>query len=271
MKYLVIKASLLVGGVIFCTLLNTVPIYAAATVKSDGKASFVPQTGDINIIKPGTNESIDMVDGSGNRVIVDNIQLMHVPDFEFGNNETDINTKDYSALYERYQKVGQTEKFAIPHFVQVGDTSGVEGTKWAVSVEQDTLLTESGGHELKNSRIQLYDQTLTNNVRNTDVSNMVTGLTIPADSMISIPVATKDSTGPVSILTSKAGTGSDSTNATITSNVLSKNYDETIYGKPGSPTLMDRNNSVKLNVLQSDSVQAKAYTTKLNWTLTVGP
>lgn len=241
-------------------------------VKTDGKASFVPQSGDINVIKPGTDEKIDIVDGNNERVTVANVQLMHVPDFDFGSNETSVDTKNYDAIYERYQKTGDTAKYAIPHFVQVGDVSGVQGTAWSVTVEQDALFKETGGHSLKASRINIYNQALTNNVHTGNVADVVTGLTIPSDSSVQIPVKGVDSTGTIAVLTSKAGkTDETTTNGTISSVVFKKEYDEANYGKADSPALTDKNVDVKLNVPQSDGVQAKAYSTKLNWTLTVGP
>ena len=240
-------------------------------VKTDGKASFVPQSGDINTIKPGTDEKIDMVDGNNERVTVENVQLMHVPDFDFGNNETSVDTKNYDAIYVHYQKSGDTTKYSIPHFVQVGDVSGVQGTAWTVTVEQDSLFKETGGHSLKASRINVYNQTLTNNVQ-ASVADVVTGLTIPSDSAVQIPVKGSDTTGAIAVLTSKAGkTDQTTTNGTISSVVFQKEYDESKYGKTDSPALTDKNADVKLNVPQSDGVQAKFYSAKLNWTLTVEP
>ncbi|MFD2307135.1 WxL domain-containing protein [Enterococcus termitis] len=244
----------------------------SAAVQTDGKASFVPQSGNINTIKPGTDEKIDIVDGNNERVTVENIQLMHVPDFDFGNNETSVDTKNYDAIYEHYQKSGDTTKYAIPHFVQVGDVSGVQGTAWAVTVEQDSLFKENGGHSLKASRINIYNQALTNNVQTSNVADVVTGLTIPSDSSVQVPVKGVDSTGSIAVLTSKAGkTDGTTTNGTISSVVFQKDYDESNYGKTDSPALTDKNADVKLNVPQSDGVQAKTYGAKLNWTLTVGP
>ncbi|GGC97146.1 WxL domain-containing protein [Enterococcus wangshanyuanii] len=264
----VIGLSLLATGM----LGFSVPAFAeTGAVQTDGKASFVPQSGDINTIKPGTDEKIDMVDGNNERVTVENVQLMHVPDFDFGNNETSVDTKNYDAIYEHYQKSGDSTKYAIPHFVQVGDVSGAQGTAWTVTVEQDSLFKETGGHSLKASRINIYNQVLTNNVQST-VADVVTGLTITSDSSVQIPVKGVDTTGSIAVLTSKAGkTDQTTTNGTISSVVFQKDYDESNYGKSDSPALTDKNADVKLNVPQSDGVQAKSYGAKLNWTLTVGP
>lgn len=268
-----IKRILGLSFVTMGALCIATPTFAeTGAVKTDGKASFIPQSGDINTIKPGTDEKIDIVDGNNERVTVENIQLMHVPDFDFGSNETSVDTKNYDAIYEHYQKSGDTTKYAIPHFVQVGDVSGVQGTAWAVTVEQDALFKETGGHSLKGSRVNLYNQTLTNNVQTGNVADVVTGLTIPSDSSVQVPVKGVDTTGSIAVLTSKAGkTDQTTTNGTISSVVFQKDYDETNYGKPDSPALTDKNTDVKLNVPQSDGVQAKAYGAKLNWTLTVGP
>lgn len=250
-----------------------VPAFAEAeSVQTDGKASFVPQSGAINTIKPGTNEKIEVEGGEDNRVTVENIQLMHVPNFDFGSNETSVDTKNYDAIYERYKNTGDTARHAIPHFVQVGDVSGVQGTAWAVTVEQEALFKEAGGHSLKASRVNIYNQTLTNNVQTGNVADIITGLTIPSDSSVQVPVANVDTTGSVAVLTSKAGkTDQTTTNGTISSVVFQKDYDESNYGKIDSPAITDKNTDVKLNVPQSDGVQAKAYGAKLNWTLTVGP
>ncbi|MEI5990617.1 hypothetical protein A5881_002122 [Enterococcus termitis] len=249
------------------------PAFAESeSVQTDGKASFIPQSGAINTIKPGTDDKIDIVDGNTAHVTVENVQLMHVPDFDFGSNETSVDTKNYDAIYERYKKTGDTTKFAIPHFVQVGDVSGVQGTAWAVTVEQEALFKAAGGHSLKSSRVNLYNQTLTNNVQTGNVADVVTGLTIPSDTSVQVPVKGVDTAGSIAVLTSKAGkTDQTTTNGTISSVVFKKDYDETNYGKADSPALTDKNTDVKLNVPQSDGVQATAYGAKLNWTLTVGP
>jgi hypothetical protein len=248
------------------------PAYAAVDVKSDGKASFVPQSGPIETVKPGSNEKITVVDGSDNRTALDNIQLMHVPDFNFGENETSVDTKDYEALYEHFKKENDATVYAIPQFVQVGDVTGVQGTKWSVTVEQDTLFTEANKHTLKNSRINIYNQTLTNSVHSTNVQEVVTGLAIPTNSSVQIPVKSVDSTGAVTVLASKEGkTDNTTTNGTISSVVFSKDYAETAYGTASSPAITDTNSDVKLNVPQTDGVQKAAYSAKLTWTLAVGP
>ncbi len=251
--------------------LFTVPVQAeTGAVISEGEATFVPQSGDIQTIKPGTDEKIKIEDGTDQSVTVDYIQLMHVPDFRFGSNETDVNTKNYDAIFEHYTKISDpATKYAIPHFVQVGDVSGVEGTKWKVTVEQGATFKEANGHTLKNTRIQLYNQTLTNNVRNDSVATMVKGLDIPKDGTVTIPV--KGESGPLAVLTSLAGKDTASTNGTISSVVFEGDYQEASYGTASSPGLNEKNAGVKLNVPQSDGVQAKKYTAALNWTLTVEP
>lgn len=243
----------------------------AAPISSEMDATFTPKTGDIQMIKPGTDEKIDIVDGNTAHVTVGNVQLMHVPDFRFGSNETDVNTKKYDAIYEHYVKTGESEKFSIPHFIQVGDVSGVEGTKWKIEVEQVApfQVQETEGHVLANTRIQLYNHTLTNNVRNSSVASMVTGLVIPAESSVEVPVKGKQ--GAISVLASKGGTGDSSTNGTITSTVFDKEYDAANYGAVSSPELTAKNQNVKLNVPQSDGVQAKKYTATLEWSLTIEP
>jgi hypothetical protein len=253
----------------------SIPVAAAPqkdSVKTDGRASFSPQTTDIDAIKPGTDEKIDVEGGNTDPIKVANIQMIHVPDFDFGANETSVNTQDYQAIYESYTKKGETDKFAIPHFVQVGDVSGVQGTKWNVTVEQDALFKEAGGHSLKNSRINIYNQTLTNNVHATNVADVVTGLSIPSSSSAKIPVKGEETTGAIAVLTSKAAkTDAATTNGTISTVVFKKDYNAADFGTSTSPATTAKNDDVKLNVPQNDGVQAKAYNAKLTWTLTVEP
>jgi hypothetical protein len=251
------------------------------SVNTEGRASFSPQTSNIDTIKPGTNDKIEMEGGNSEPVKVENIQLIHVPDFDFGNNETSVNTQDYAALNETYKNKGGTDKYVIPHFVQVGDVSGVQGTKWNVTVEQAMLFKEvmgsSGGsnnslaHSLKATRINIYNQTLTNNVHTANVADVVTGLAIPSNSSVQIPVKDVDTTGAIAVLTSKASkTDETTTNGTISSVVFAANYNADDFGATG-PGAASKNENVKLNVPQSDGVQAKAYVTNLIWTLTVEP
>ncbi|MFK4568280.1 WxL domain-containing protein [Enterococcus sp. UD-01] len=238
--------------------------------QTEGKASFVPQTGAIDTIKPGTNDKIEVDGGNTDPVIAGNVQLIRIPDFDFGNNETSVNTQSYAALNEKYKNKGGAEKYAIPHFVQVGDVSGVQGTKWNVTVEQDSLF-KSGEHTLKATRINIYNQTLTNNVHTANVADVVSGLAIPSSSSVQIPVKGADTTGAITVLTSKAGkTDETTTNGTISSVVFAGNYNAANFGADG-PDVNSKNEDVKLSVPQSDGVQAKNYSTKLNWTLTVEP
>jgi hypothetical protein len=238
--------------------------------QTDGKASFVPQSANIDTIKPGTNDKIEVDGGNTTPVKVGAVQLIHIPDFDFGTNETSINSQEYAALNEKYKDKGGANKYAIPHFVQVGDVSGVQGTKWNVTVEQDALF-KSGQHTLRGTRINIYNQTLTNNVHAANVADVVTGLAIPSSSAVQIPVKGEETTGAIPVLTSKASTTDETTtNGTISSVVFASGYNAANFGATG-PGTDSKNEDVKLSVPQSDGVQAKTYSTKLNWTLTVEP
>lgn len=270
------KLTSVVGlGLIAMSVLGSASQASAAPLNTNGQASFVPQTGKIDTIKPGTDEKIEMDTGDNNGTTVSDIHLMHVPDFNFGyNNETSVNTKDYSVLYESYRVQGQdAPNYRIPQFVQVADVSGIQGKKWKVTVEQTGLLKETGGHALKGSRINLHAQTLTNNVQTGDLNEIITGAAIPVGDSLPIPVKDADSTGAITIFSSKAGkTDATTTNGTISSVVFQDNYNEADYGTASSPSVTDRNAGVKLNVPQSDGVQVgKEYLANLEWTLTVEP
>ncbi|MTD41895.1 WxL domain-containing protein [Erwinia sp. CPCC 100877] len=243
---------------------------ATESAKTDGKASFIPLSGNIDTIKPGTDEKIEVDGGNTEPIKVGSIQLIHIPDFDFGTNETSVNSQEYAALNEKYKNKGGADKYAIPHFVQVGDVSGIQGTKWKVTVEQDALF-KADEHSLRGTRINIYNQTLTNNVHSTNVADVVTGLSIPSSSSIQIPVKGVETTGAIPVLTAKASkTDETTTNGTISSVVFADNYDAANFGAAG-PAVNSKNEDVRLSVPQSDGVQTKNYSAKLTWSLTVEP
>ena len=263
----------LMGGcaVVLSLLFATSTNAATADIKTKGGTSFTVPTDIGSVIKPGTDNDI-MIDGDQTQI--DGVQLLHAPNFNFGQNALKANGGYFDAIYENYkEKSSDTTSYAIPHFVQVGDFSADTGTKWQVNVEQDSLFkapTEQG-HELKLSRIQIHNSTLTNNLK--DVSALLTGPIIPSSGYISIPVKGKDG-GSLPILTSKASQeDTGSTHGTISSVVFRKNYLENDYGSEATnvPALTDKNTDVKLHVPNTDTAHAKAYSTNLTWTLTVGP
>ncbi|MBP2097343.1 WxL domain-containing protein [Enterococcus rivorum] len=256
---------------VFSLAIIPTEIVKATAITSDGEATFVPTQDVISTIKPGTDDTITIQGSSNNTVTVSDVHLLHVPDFKFGKNETSVMSKDYNVLYEQYKKIGSEDIYTIPQFIQVADMSGKQGTKWKVTVEQADLFTESGGHKLKNSRIKINNQTLINNVNQTNVSNLISGIALTETDSITIPIKDKDS-GALSVITSKGGeTDNTTTNGTISSVVLKDAYKESDYGKENSPHLIDRNDDVFLSVPKSDGVQAKVYKTTLNWDLTIEP
>lgn len=261
-------------GIILGSIAPATTFAAKKNVKSTGDVGFKVNTDkELDILKPGTNEPIEIVEGGNNRT-PGAIQIMHVPNFNFGvENELEINTANYAAFHEKYVLKSDKDKkaYVIPQFVQVGDISGDNSgaVKWDLSVDQDSKF-KTEGHELENSRIQIYDQTLTNNVRNENVLKMVKGINLSEGKAITIPLKS-DATGAVNVLSSLSGNGVDSTNGTISSNVFKKDYKESDYGETSKLKETDRNQSIKLNVPQSDSALAKKYTADLTWTLTTTP
>ncbi|EOL49910.1 WxL domain-containing protein [Enterococcus caccae] len=276
------KKSIIYSGICamaLTSLFATAQIASAApetnSVKSDGKANFKVPEGLENPVKPGTDDEIVI---GGEKVGVKGVQLLHVPTFDFGTNELKAKGDDLKVVHEAYAYSGSTDtKYAIPLFVQVGDFSGKRATDWKVSVTQDTTFKESGketgGHELTNSRIRIFKQSFTNNLNNSNASNMVTGVTIPESGHAVIPVA-GDKPDSLGVFASKkVDTDEGTTNGSISSVVFKENYDESNYGPnaTSAPALDARYDDVQLNVPASDKAQAKAYSTKLTWSLTVEP
>ncbi len=251
-----------------CLAVTLAATTVEAGVKTTGHASFTVPTEIGDVIKPGTDDGIVI---GGEQTQTEGVQLLHVPNFNFGQNALKAGGT-FDAIFENYQEGENTVSYAIPHFVEVGDFSGDVGTNWRINVEQDSLFkapTEQG-HELVLSRIHLHNPTLTNNLK--DVTALVTGPVMTAG-YATIPVKGKDG-GSLSILTSKGGQAdATSTHGTISSVVFKKGYDSEDYGSKaaGAPSLADKNTDVKLSVPSVDTARAKAYSTSLTWTLTIEP
>ncbi|WP_430603238.1 hypothetical protein IGJ02_000593 [Enterococcus sp. DIV0724b] len=270
------KKSIIYSGIcaVALTSLFATAQIASAEVKSvqtDGKATFKIPEDTENPVKPGTDEEIVI---EGDKINVQGVQLLHAPAFDFGTNELKAKGDDLNVVHEAFSYADNKEvKYAVPLFVQVGDFSGKRGTDWKVSVTQDATFKEADGHELTNSRIRIFNQSFTNNLNNSNASNMVNGITIPENGHAVIPVAgdTPDSLG---VFSSKMlDTDEGTTNGSISSVVFKKAYDEANYGPKATdaPALDARYDDVQLNVPASDKAQAKAYATKLTWSLTVEP
>ncbi|ALS01368.1 hypothetical protein ATZ33_08310 [Enterococcus silesiacus] len=265
-----------VSAVLLASLLAAVPLANAEekSVKTDGKATFTTPTDFEDVIKPGTNDPIDI---EGPQTQIGGVQLLHVPNFDFGSNPLKPQGGEFDVKHETYKEKGQATEYAIPLFIEVGDFSGKVGTEWNVKVEQDTVFKDSavgGTHTLDKARIQVFNQKLHNNLNDANVANMITGINIPASSYAKVPVNVADSDGPLEVMKSKAAaTVTDSTNGTISSVVLKENYNEADYGSAaaGAPAVGSKYSDVKLNVPAIDKAQTLNYATKLTWTLTVEP
>lgn len=263
------KKSIIYSGICAVALMSlfaATTTAAAESASTDGKASFVVPTDYADTIKPGTDEKIDI---KGGKTDSKGVQLLHAPNFNFGENELKAKTDDIEVIHEEYTVEGDATKHAVPLFVQVGDFSGVLGTDWKVAVSQTGSFKAAGedGHELKNSRIRIFNQSFTNNTNETNASNMISGITIPSEKYAAIPVTGEDKTDSLQIIASKKDKTQDgTTNGTISSVVFKKDYSAN-----ESPEVGSRYDDVQLNVPIEDKAQLKEYSTKLEWTLTVEP
>ncbi|MGG5341501.1 WxL domain-containing protein [Enterococcus sp. AZ192] len=268
------KKSIIYSGicaVALTSLIATAQTASAESVKSDGKANFEVPTTIQDPVKPGTDEEI-VIDGE--KTQVKGVQLLHAPTFDFGTNELKAKGDDLEVIHESYAHKGDEEtKYAVPLFVQVGDFSGQRQTNWNVSVSQDAMFKEAAGHTLANSRIRIFNQSFTNNLNNSNASNMVAGVAIPENGHAVIPVASETPDSLNVFSSKKLDTNEGTTNGSISSVVFKKDYDESQYGSgaASAPALDTRYDDVQLNVPASDKAQAKAYSTKLTWSLTVEP
>src|SRR5699024_1329299 len=111
---------------------------ATASGKTNGKAVFTPATDIVTPVKPGETTHIDP-ENPITAIQTDGIQLIYVPNFNFGTNKVSLLNKSIPAEMLTYNKKGETTKYEIPHFVQVGDASGKVGTKWTVTAAQDDV------------------------------------------------------------------------------------------------------------------------------------
>lgn len=266
---------------------------ASAAVKTDGKAEFKIETVDPTdpewgVIKPNPDPTVPDVPMKPTTPItpevVGNVVLMHAPAFNFGENKIDTGDKDYSAFYETGQDVDPLgaptgTAFAIPHFVQVGDGSGLLDTDWDVTVIQDDYFTHMttgaatvGVPKLSATTIDLYGKTLTNSQH--VATDVLEGLTASAAAKQSIPITTAPAASALTVLNRKDATqgATTATTGTISSVVFQDSYDEADYGT-GSAIDPDteRTDAVKLHVPSGQNPVKGTYETKLTWTLSVAP
>lgn len=254
--------------------LSAIAPTALAATTTEGEGVFEISTDTVTPVKPGTDIEIEP-ENPITAEKVSNVQLIHVPAFDFGLNDTTMNDKEYSVLNAAVKKKTETDLKEIPQFVQVADVSGKTGTPWEVTAEQDAVFASNAAtpHKLTNTRIRFYGTTATNNVRNDKVADMITELTLGGSGYTALPVKTVDA-GPISIIKSKAAVDvSGTTNGTITSLVFQDAYDEANFDTVVPPLKQNRakNEDVKLAVPQTDGVQAAEYSADIVWTLTAGP
>ena len=258
---------MIIAGSVLAAFITPVKTHAETTTK--GEATFEADSSLIvEPIKPGTETPVEP-ENPITQEVVSNVHLVYVPGFNFGLNKTSLQTKNYSAKYMTYKKDGTT--YEIPQFLQVADLSGKEGTRWAVTAEQQTPFTsaDAAEHVLTNSRIVLKGASVTNNLNEANAAAMVNPVQVESI----LPVKNVDG-GPLEVFSAKAGTtGAESTNGTISSMVFSNNYDEANYTTTAAANVNDRgtNADVQLKLEQTDKVQLKEYKADIVWTLTVTP
>ncbi|MFK4568279.1 WxL domain-containing protein [Enterococcus sp. UD-01] len=226
---------------------------------------------------PGEPNSLDPdTDENGNPAPLpdaNNVYVTHLPNISFGSNKTSLKTTEYKALTERRTKNQGAETFYMPHSVQVADLSGNSATKWKLSVKQDKVFKTAATtpHELANTRIRIYGNTLTSTSNtSTDLASKVVGAALDQSDTFGayseIPVAAENQNDLVVLENKTAGFTLNS----YTSAVFENNYDTADYDATKTASAA-RYDGVKLNVPASDQVQAEAYKASLTWTLTVEP
>jgi hypothetical protein len=225
--------------------------------------------GEPALIDPDTDENGDPVPLPD----ANNVYVTHLPNISFGSNKTDLKTTEYKALTEKRTKNEGAEVFYMPHSVQVADLSGNSATKWKLSVKQDRVFKTAAAtpHELANTRIRIYGNTLTSTSNtSTDLAGKVVGAALDqADAFgaySEIPVAAENQNDLVVLENKTAGFTLNS----YTSAVFEANYAQENYTAEAAPAA-SRYEGVRLNVPASDQVQAEAYKASLTWTLTVEP
>lgn len=260
-----IFASILLSGLVLTIGSGS----SSAATTTEGKASFeTEEESNWETVKPNPDPSAPSEVVKPDRPItpevVNKVSLLYAPQFDFGTNKISLSDKTYNAIYDSVKDSSATS-YAIPHFVQVGDASGSLGTQWEVTVNQTADFTSSSGNTLKNTTIDLYGATLTNDSK--DAGTALSGLTIASGSKSSIPVGS----GTLSILKRKDATKESATTGSISSVVFQDNYNPDDYTVGSTvASIGDRTSAVKLNV-PKQQVVADSYTADLVWTLSVTP
>lgn len=205
-------------------------------------------------IKPGTDSEISLPAGSSTQ---GELRIEHVPNFNFGkqtsNGAAEVN---YQALYSDYQ-TEDNKTFKIPSFVQVTDVrDNSTSSSWSLQVKQEELLT-NGSHQLKNTRIYIHEQTLTNNQATVSKLEGLVGLNSQPKR---VPVGSQE--GSLQILRA-----TESVAGSTSSLVFKDNYQENQYGEGSSLTDQSTNTGIQLHVPGSDKPLPGAYSATLIWNL----
>lgn len=227
-------------------------------VKTKSQVEFIAGKGEPVVPDPDPENPTEPIEPENPLPSQKGITLTHVPTINFGENEIEAKDTKYQALYQTIKKQENQEnvkELAFPHFVQVADLSG-EATNWVVSVYQEApFVSENDESTLKDSRINLQEQTVTD-------FKGVSGLS-ENDKTINIGEDNK-----ISVLSHNSEGGSASGN--IYNNVFVKDYSKEDY-QDGQHKVDERYAGIVLDVPKSDGVAAKTYTANLVWSLEVGP
>ncbi|MDR0846816.1 MAG: WxL domain-containing protein [Lactobacillales bacterium] len=133
---------------------------SADPTQTDGKVTFEFDTEDVRIVQPGTNTTIEHLQGStsGEAKVETSakgfVQLLFAPNFDFGTVRANYKQDStYSAKYITGSVEGRADKYLAP-FAQVVDYSETS-IDWNLKVELASQFT-AGGHTLTNSTIKLH-------------------------------------------------------------------------------------------------------------------
>ncbi|HCM89362.1 MULTISPECIES: WxL domain-containing protein [Vagococcus] len=258
----------------------------AASGETNGKVEFEKPkdpniNGPFNIIKPGTyNQWITIPKSEGSITVDGEFGFSFVPNLNFGkvristkderhNLNQPIKYQDYTEGKDFDAEDGRKIKY-LPPFLQV---INLRGTKEAyqVSVTASKFASaEAGVGELTNTRIELKDFSLRNNLLDKTTES-------DANSIFNTPVGEVDNQGyvslipdqKVSLMNTKEGKGSDS-DGSSSSLVFAENYknDKAYDQFFNTDSEASAYESIRLFVPSSDMPQPKKeYSATLKWEL----
>lgn len=264
MKLNKLMAGLLLSGI----ALSGATTALAAEETTEGTVKFNSELAtESYIILPGTFDERIQPEG-GASATSGAMRINYVPDFNFGElGITSVNAS-YAAdmgTYFTYNEDGtvSTTKKNIPQFAQVADASGNNAGGFTLKATATTFKEDVavGGHELANTRIQFYSQTLKNNVddKNGATTDRVSGLEAAATPLSTGAMTELNPTSDITILkTAAAG----KTNGSTSSVVFADAYDHEAAIADGT-----KNEGVKLFVPGGESPRNAVYKSTITWTL----